>query len=62
MALKTDCQISGTVFKTKINPNKINIEIDLPFDLEISEKEAKILEGNIHNVMEIVLKSYFITS
>jgi hypothetical protein len=33
--------------------------VDLPFELNLSEKEVEILEANLHNVMELVLSKYW---
>ena len=60
MANPTICLTSGAVFHTSINPNKISAEVDLPFNLDISEEEAEILDTLIHNALEIVLRPYFI--
>jgi len=36
--------------------------VELPFQLEISEKEAEILDILIHNQMEILLRPYFLSA
>ena len=59
-ALKTKCQTKGAVYKTKIKSDKIEVDIELPFELELPNSEAKLLEKNIHNMLELVLKPYFI--
>lgn len=59
MALKTRCQTPGAIFHTKIEPKKIEAQVDLPFALNLSEKEAKLLERNLHNVLELALASFF---
>lgn len=58
-AVKTECQTPDANFKTNISDNKISVEIELPMDLNLNEKEAKLLEDNIHNAMELVLARYF---
>lgn len=58
-ALKTKCQTPGAQFHTTISSSKIECSIDLPNDLELSNKEAELLEKNIHNALEIVLAKYF---
>ena len=60
MAIKTKCQTEGCIFVTEIKENSINVNIKIPFDLNITKKEAQVLEANIHNVMELVLSKYFI--
>jgi len=59
-AVKTPCQTPDAKFTTEITKDKISITIDLPSELDINEDEAKILEANIHNAMEMVLAKYFI--
>ena len=59
MAIETECQTPGAVFHTKIDPKKISCSVDLPKKLELTEEQAKILESNIHNAMELVLAPYF---
>jgi len=58
-ALKTKCQTGDAVYNTIIKDKNINVDIKIPFILGLSEEEAKLLEANIHNAMELVLKPYF---
>jgi hypothetical protein len=58
-ALKTECQTPDTKYTIKITDTKLSINIALPMKLELSEKEAKLLENNLHNAMELVLAPYF---
>lgn len=60
MANRTKCQTDGAVYSTTIKSKSVDIKVSIPFKLDISEEEAIILETNIHNVMEIVLKPYFL--
>ena len=59
MALETKCLTPDTNFTTIISGNKVESKMVLPFDLDITEKEAEILEKLIHNQMELILRSYF---
>ena len=59
-AVKTSCQTPGANYVTDIKDNSIKCEIKLPFDLDISEKEAEDLENNLHNAIESVLSKYFV--
>ena len=59
MANPTKCLTDGAWFHTEINENIISARVDLPFKLDISEKEAEILETLIHNQLELVLRPYF---
>jgi hypothetical protein len=58
-AVKTECQTPDAQFNIEINDNKVSVQVDLPMKLDITEEEAKLLESNIHNVMELVLAPYF---
>lgn len=58
-ALKTKCQTEGAIYQTDISEKNISINIKIPFKLELDESEAKLLEANIHNVLELVLAPYF---
>lgn len=59
MAIKTDCQTDGALYYISISDKKVFINVDLPFELNLDEKEAETLDANLHNVVEIVLKPYF---
>jgi hypothetical protein len=61
MAIETGCLTSGAIFHTSIEEKAVSVTVELPFQLEISEKEAEILEVLIHNQMELVLRPYFST-
>jgi hypothetical protein len=58
-ALKTKYQTPDAVYNIDISDDKISVVVNLPMKLDITEKEAKILEANIHNALELVLKTYF---
>tara|TARA_B100001093_G_C26647318_1_gene935897 strand:- start:270 stop:1037 length:768 start_codon:yes stop_codon:yes gene_type:complete len=55
----TKCLTSGAMFHTSIEPEKVGIEVDIPFELDIDKKESEILETLLHNVVELVLRPYF---
>lgn len=59
-AVKTECQTKGAIYNTKISDDKIDVSVEIPFELELNEDDAKLLEDNIHNALELVLKPYFI--
>lgn len=59
-ALKTKCQTPETNYDISIDGSKIDIELKLPFDLDLKESEAELLEKNIHNAIELVLAQYFV--
>lgn len=58
-ALKTKCQTPDAIFNIEIKDDKVSVEIELPMKLDLTESEAKLLESNIHNAMELVLSKYF---
>lgn len=58
-AVKTPCQTPDAEFHIEIKDKKVSVEVELPMDLELTEKEAKLLEDNIHNAIELVLARYF---
>jgi len=59
MALKTKCLTPGADFHTAIDASGVIVKVDLPFKLDLSEKEAKILERLLHNQLELVLRPYW---
>lgn len=58
-ALKTKCQTEDAVYNIEIKPKSLDMNITLPFELDLNEGEAELLEANLHNVIEIVLSKYF---
>lgn len=58
-ANETPCQTPESVYNITVQDNEIKCSVRLPMDLELSEDEAKILETNVHNAMELVLSGYF---
>lgn len=61
MAQKTRCQTPGTMFSTRINSNSVRVGLELPFELNLTEAQAELLEANIHNAMELVLAPFFVS-
>lgn len=59
-AIKTKCQTNGAVFQTDISEDSITVVVKLPFELDVDVDEAKLLEANIHNALELVLAKYFV--
>lgn len=55
----TKCLTSGAIFHTSIDPKKVGIKVDMPFDFDIDEEESEILETLLHNAVELVLRPYF---
>lgn len=59
-ANKTICQTPDSKFHISVKGKSVSCKVDLPIELDLSEDEAKILETNIHNAMELVLSKYFV--
>lgn len=62
MANQTTCQTPGAQFHVHISEDKIEASVDLPMQLNLTEEEAKLLDANIHNALELVLARYFVSS
>ena len=60
MANSTKCLTSGAIFHTHIKEDEIVTKITLPFNLDINEDEAEIIETLIHNSLETILRPYFL--
>jgi hypothetical protein len=60
-ALSTKCQTPDLVYNIDIDSSEINISLKMPFDLDITEEEAILLEKNIHNSLELVMSRYFLS-
>lgn len=59
MANPTVCQTPGAQFHIHISEQRIEAAVDLPTPLELTEKQAELLETNLHNALELVLARYF---
>ena len=59
MALETRCQTPGLKLTTVVGKRILSMSASLPFRLDIDEQEAENLEKNLHNVIELTLKPYF---
>jgi len=59
MAAETKCLTNGAIYNTEITSQRVSVSVELPFKLEISEEEAKLLDALIHNQLELVLRPYF---
>jgi hypothetical protein len=63
MALETPCQTPDAIYKTQmyniLGQFMLNIGIEFPFPLNLTEEQAEILEKNIHNALELVLAPHF---
>lgn len=59
MAIETTCQTPGAEFATHIRTDGVTVGVALPFDLDLDEEGAALLEANLHNALELVLAPYF---
>ena len=55
----TKCLTSGAYFSTHVEPRRVSIAVDMPFELDIDEEEAIELETLLHNAVELVMSRYF---
>lgn len=60
MALSSECQTPGAVYRIKIDGRKVAVKVELPFHLQVDEKRAVQLEAQLHNAVEQVLAKYFV--
>jgi GNAT superfamily N-acetyltransferase len=58
-AVNTRCQTPGAQFHTTISGPQVGIMVDLPMTPDLNESQAELLESNMHNAMELVLRPYF---
>jgi hypothetical protein len=58
-AEKTKCQTPDSIYNISISDDEVSANIKLPKKLDLNKTDAKILETNLHNVIEIVLSKYF---
>ena len=59
MANSTKCLTQGATYRTLIDRKKVYVSVELPFELDIDEEEAEVLDILLHNQVELVLRSYF---
>jgi hypothetical protein len=55
MAVKTKCQTPGCIYGTQINDQDIEVWVEFPFALKLTAKQAKLLERNLHNAVELAI-------
>ncbi len=49
------CQTPGAIFHTTIRPAEVSVRVDLPHDVGLTEVEAEVLGGQLHDAVESVL-------
>jgi hypothetical protein len=59
MALATACQTPGAVYGTGISGRTVTFSVTLPFDPDLTEEEAALLEANGHNLLELLVSPLF---
>ena len=59
MAQETKCLTSGAQYHIGVHPKTIDLMVELPFKLDLSEEEAETLMRLLHNQVELVLRSYW---
>lgn len=53
------CQTPGAIYKFETSSKKVTSTVTLPFELDLTEKEVKRLEDELHDALEMVFKQYF---
>jgi len=59
MAQETPCQTPGATYHILIEDQAITVGVDLPQPLSLSEDQARLLEANLHNAVELALAPLF---
>lgn len=59
MAEKTVCMTPDAIYHSYITPTHLEVKVDFPFTLDLSEREAELLDILIHNQLEIALASFW---
>ena len=61
MAIMSKCQTPGAMFHTEIGPFRVACAVDCPPGVlaDLSADDARTLEVNLHNALELVLAPYF---
>jgi hypothetical protein len=59
MAIATDCQTPGAEFTTHVRRLGISVHVVFGQVMELDEDQAKLLEANLHNAIELVLAPYY---
>ena len=61
MAIKTRCLTPGANFTTKISKDKVSVEVSFGKKIEMTEKEAELIEALLHNQIEVVLSRFYLS-
>jgi len=59
MAMKTACQTNDAVFSTHVEDTGLSVEVNFGIVIPMNKREAKLLEADIHNALELVLRPYY---
>jgi hypothetical protein len=55
MALETNCLTDGCIYHTHIEPSHIEVVVDLPTELDLTDEQAYEVEKLLHNQVELVI-------
>ena len=55
MALETNCLTSGCTYHTYVGETLVNVCVEFPARLDLSEEEAEEVEKLLHNQVELVI-------
>jgi hypothetical protein len=59
MAVPTECQTPGAWFSVHTTDRALEVTVHFSKSLNLNEKEARLLEANVHNALEMVLAKYY---
>lgn len=51
----SDCKTPDAIYHVGIHPRSVNIVVDFPKELDLTEREAIIMENELHDALEAVL-------
>lgn len=60
MAAATKCQTPGAEYSTQVDGRGVSVTVSFPWELELTETDANLLDINLHNAIELVLAPLFV--
>jgi hypothetical protein len=51
----SDCKTPDAIYHVGISPRTVSIVVDFPSEMDLTEREAIILENELHDALEMVL-------
>lgn len=53
------CKTPGAIYHFNLNERNVGVDVEIPFEIELSEEEAIALEDEIHDAMELILEKFW---